>query len=135
MVNRYLLVVLLSSQLVWPARAYDPERARQNLSYDLVECATYYQMSAVSATKMNRLEVASEFLKSKDFALKMLATFRPEPGAVPKLQADMELASKEFARRINNEGWSRVILVYSDMCRDLLKDPEARLNYWLQKQD
>lgn len=115
--------------------AYDPERARQNLSYDLVQCATYYQMSAISAKKLNRPDAEAAFLKSKDFALKMLSTFRPEPSAMPKLQADFELATKQFARTVDEEGWSRVTLMYADMCRDLLEDPEPRLNYWLEKRD
>ena len=136
LITRQILVALLSIELyAIPTLAYEPERARENLSYDLVQCATYYQMSAISAEKMSGADAAKDLLKSKDLSLKMLAAFRPERGATQKLQADFELATKEFARTVNEEGWSRITLLYADMCRDLLKDPEPRLNYWLQKQD
>lgn len=60
------------------AEAYDFLQAKGNFSNDIVDCLTYYQMSAGNAEQMNRLDVAAQLDKSKDFALQMLLALRPE---------------------------------------------------------
>ena len=125
---RYLSFLLLFP--VGSASAYDPERASNNLAHEFAECAAYYSISSeiISRTKP---EVAKQIDDAAGLAYMGSKTLTSKKVT----EARVEMAIKSMTKELDNDiaNFSILINKYSDNCQEAVTDPEARMNYWLQK--
>ena len=52
-------------------------------------------------------------------------------------EARVNMAIKSMTKELDNDiaNFSILLNKYSDSCGEAITDPEARMNYWLKKQD
>lgn len=127
---RYFSFLLLFP--VGSASAYDPERASNNLAHEFAECAAYYSISSeiISRTKP---EVAKQIEEAADRAYVGARTLTSKKVT----EARVDMAIKSMIKELDNDiaNFSILLNKYSDSCGEAITDPEARMNYWLKKQD
>jgi len=128
MMRRVLAIALLGPMGVL---AYDPDRARTNIAHEFAECAAYFRF--VSGAPGLDSNTASGLKKRGEFAGEVSAQF-----STPELAlARVDLALKALVRETKGS-WENISIInnkYGYPCSDLMKDPEARLRYWLEKKD
>jgi hypothetical protein len=134
--NGKLFAGLLFATLALPSKyaaAYDTERVKRNLSDDLVHCTVFYQFGVLSAREAKRKDIETAANTSKNNSLALLVALRPQKEEIPKIEADIEVSLRQFAGAIKKDGWPRLILQYGDLCQQLLENPKARIQYWIDK--
>jgi hypothetical protein len=129
MLSRCLFITALFVASV--ADAYDPDRARNNFAHELANCAAYYTLT-VQAPGFDeaRKKQASDIGEN-------LGALSSQLSSVKLAIARMELATKDMMRDLENrwENLSIVLNKYGFLCKEAAEDPEARLQYWLDKKD
>ena len=122
-----LMAILLP---VW-ANAYEPERAQNNLAHELADCGAYFSFVAEAPG----LDTNTKDALSQRGVLAMLAS--AELSSQKLALARYKLALEGMKREMESK-WSNISIInshYGYPCQDLMKDPEARIKYWLEKQD
>lgn len=126
-----LLAFAMPAAVTMNVHAYEPERAMVNLSHELAECAAY---CAVVSTSPGLDEDTEAALRTKSGAMLVAAA---QISNAEVAQARAELAMKTMAREMKNN-WSNASIInnkYGYPCINLFDDPEARIKYWLEKED
>jgi hypothetical protein len=124
--------VALTCAFLFPvAFAYESERAQALLARESAECAGYFttvsRAPGLDATTRNRLRSDAKSLieLSTKLTSQKLASSRAH------------LAARTMLREIG-EDWARVSTLdntYQHACENLVADPKARMQYWLDKRD
>ena len=113
------------------AFAYDRARAADNLAHEAAECGAYF-LIASAAPRLDANLV--NYLRAKYDGLLDLSVKMTEANLT---KARFELATKSMLRDLNGN-WSNFSILnnkYGYPCADIVKDPEARVKYWLEKKD
>jgi hypothetical protein len=124
-----LFVLLLSSGCV---EAYEPALAANNYAHELADCSAFYMLSAI-IVKAQRPELADQLQKTGEFVYELSSTLTN-----PKLAlARAEMATKTMMKEIDNDSINFSILLnkYAEPCKESVDNSEARMDYWLKKQD
>ena len=111
------------------AFAYENERARAYFARELAECSAWYGLVAEApgldeVTRIRFRAVATSLVSTA-------SDVATEPWALT--QRDLAAAT---IRREMGDSWKNYQVVdnkYGQRCRDLVTDPVARRNYWLEK--
>ena len=109
--------------------AYDGERAKSNLAHEFAECGAWYMF--VSGAPGLIQETASGLQKRGEKA----AEFSIELSTPDVARARHELATKTIMRELKGT-WDNISIInnkYAYPCLDLMENPKARLQYWLDK--
>lgn len=128
MPERILLFLLL---IPGAGLCYEPERARNNLAHDFAECAAYYQLMGEQpriddAAKKNFSDVSASLMQLSVGLTSLKLAY-----------ARFEMALKTLTREMDNN-WGNLSIVlnkYAYPCKDMVENPQARLQYWLDKKD
>lgn len=131
-IKRRTLGHLLVGVLLAPAaQAYEPDQAANNLAHDFAQCAAYYTFVA-KGVGPKYAQQAKEAERFTDLALQ---------GSIelsnPKVtKARYEMAVKSMMSDMDNDfkNFSVVINEYSDLCKGVMENPEARFKYWSAKE-
>lgn len=126
-----LLMFATGSTVIVNSYAYEPERALVNFSHELAECAAYFLLYSLAP---GLDEDTSKELYYR-YELSTQAALATSNEDVTK--ARIELATKTMQRDMKGS-WSNMSIInnkYGYTCIDLLEDPEARMNYWYEKED
>ena len=126
-----LLAYAMPATVTMSVNAYEPERAMVNLSHDMAECAAYFAFVSESP---GLDEDTKSTLLTKSGGMLVAAT---QISNAEVAQARVELAMKTMAREMKHN-WSNASIInnkYGYICIDLFDDPEARMKYWLEKED
>ena len=128
MVRSILLICLLVPSL---ALAYEPERARTNMAHEAAECVAYF----ITVSQAPRLdtETKDHLLGYGKSLIEMSAKLTTEKLA----HARADLASKTMLRELDGD-WGNISILnnkYGYPCKDLIADPNARMQYWFDKRD
>jgi hypothetical protein len=110
------------------ARAYELERASENMAQDLMTCMTYYNWWAL-ADKKNGDDPATMQYNAK-WALTLAQQYLP---SMNKLDAMSELSAKLINNVVKEGGSARLVLTYGDLCKSALEHPTDRMQFWLDK--
>lgn len=121
----FFAVTYLYSSLTF---GYDHEWAQDHLADDVAQCAAYYSLFQVEAIQSNEQRTARELEPTVNAANTMLMTL--ENNNIEKSKAKLKASLEMETGMVRNEGWARLILRYSDFCKQLLEHPEIRMNYW-----
>lgn len=128
---KVLYILALTFLFPFPLLAYDPDRAKNNMAHELAECGAYFSLVAKAPGLDANTEKA--LTERSAIALKSSAQLTSEKLALARF--DLAL---QGIRRDMESNWSNLSVVnakYGYSCQDLLKDPEARMKYWLEKKD
>lgn len=121
------------------ASAYELERAMENMADDVADCAVYYTI--VSADLSQRMKekpdertevVFNGYQHGVSSAISLMRVYmmmRPEKYFESKLDLHMQFNLK----KLKEEGMDRLIVLYSDFCKDTIEHPNDRFDYWLKK--
>lgn len=117
-------LVLSASAAVWAGEA---EKA---FSEEAIECAAYYQVSseAISAMNAPQMQAVGERLKSSKVEAENLAKKYQTEAEVTQAVADAKARQIESLGGSNNLG--ALMSKYKEECKNLLADPQKRLDYW-----
>lgn len=125
-----LVVFLLL--IVSNVKAYDDARVRENLKEEYGGCAMYYQY-VVKNTQGATPKQAKSFQETADTALKAYTLFM-EGETTKQIEAHMDYYNLHMQKIFKEEGFDRLFVMYSDFCKTLLTNPQARIDYWKNKQ-
>lgn len=112
--------------------AYESERAVTNLAHELAECAGFYTLSGMA------FEAQAPELSEKSRDIGATAFYYSKELTNEKVtRARTEMAVKSMMKEIDNDSANYSILLnkYGDRCSEIVADPTARMNYWLQRKD
>lgn len=122
------LALLVAS--TW-THAYEPEVARNNFAHEAAECSGYFLFVSTVPS------LAADLVKG--FRAKYEALFQLSVAASsPELTEARVKLSTETMQREMKFNWSNLSIVnqkYSYPCIDFSRNPEARLQYWLDKKE
>jgi len=126
-----VLVACLVSILFGTAWGYDEERAENNYSHELVDCAAYYDIGAEGARRTGHNNEAIVIKKGSDRALDIARKYSRDD----VISARYNMAIEDHIKLIdgNYSNLSLLIVKYKDICKKAIEDPNGRLNYWKQK--
>lgn len=124
-----LFVLLLSTSI---ARAYEPELAANNYAHELADCSAFYMLSAV-IVKAQRPELAALLQETGDFAHELSSTLTNFKLTFARAQ----MATRSMIKEMDNDSVNFSILLnkYAEPCKESIDNYEARMDYWLKKQD
>jgi hypothetical protein len=117
-------LALSASTTVWA------DEAEKAFSQEAVECAAYYQVSseAISAMNAPQMQAVGERLKSSKVEAENLAKKYQTETEVTQAVADAKARQIESLGGSNNLG--ALMGKYKEECKNLLADPQKRLDYW-----
>ncbi|NMY12689.1 hypothetical protein HBO38_30420 [Pseudomonas veronii] len=125
-------VLVLIAMLPDFVMAYESKRAANNLAHEYAECAAFYTVSSTLFESQDP-KLAERMNQSAINAMNYSQILTSE-----KLtDARIEMAVKSIIRDLDNDiaNVSIILNKYSDRCVEAMTDPEARMDYWLKKQD
>ena len=126
--RRLITVFLLAPATVL---AYDGERAKNNLAHEFAECGAYYMFVAGAPSLAQ--DTATGLQKRGEIA----AEYSIELSTPDLTRARHELATKTMIRELKGT-WDNISIInnkYGYPCIDLMENPKARMQYWLDKKD
>ena len=124
-----LSIALLASRS--PSFAYDPVRARDNFAHEAIECSAYFMLASAVPS------LDAQTVKALRDRFSVLFDLSVSLTSEELTKARFQLAEKGMFRDLNGS-WSNLAIVsnkYAYPCTDLVKDPQTRLKYWMDKKD
>lgn len=117
-------LALSASTAVWA------DEAEKAFSQEVIECAAYYQVSseAISAMNAPQMQAVGERLKSSKIEAENLAKKYRTETEVTQAVADAKARQIESLGGSSNLG--ALMGKYKEECKNLLADPQKRLDYW-----
>ncbi|WP_297892618.1 hypothetical protein [Shewanella sp.] len=117
-------LALSASTAVWA------DEAEKAFSQEAIECAAYYQVSseAISAMNAPQMQAVGERLKSSKIEAENLAKKYQTETEVTQAVADAKARQIESLGGSSNLG--ALMGKYKEECKNLLADPQKRLDYW-----
>lgn len=117
-------LALSASTAVWA------DEAEKAFSQEVIECAAYYQVSseAISAMNAPQMQAVGERLKSSKIEAENLAKKYQTETEVTQAVADAKARQIESLGGSSNLG--ALMGKYKEECKNLLADPQKRLDYW-----
>ncbi|MEM6191196.1 hypothetical protein [Shewanella scandinavica] len=117
-------LVLSASTAVWA------DEAKKAFSKEAIECAAYYQISSEAIGAMNapQMQAVGERLKSSKIESENLAKKYSSEAEVTQAVADAKARQIESLGGSSNLG--ALMGKYKEECKNLLADPQKRLDYW-----
>jgi len=126
-----VLIGAIAIGFTLPISAFDPERALENLANELAACAGYYSLI------INLPDVPAGAQKHTNDAGTKALSLAIELADEKRAMATMAIKAQEMAQDMGRD-WGNVDIVmneWDDLCKDLLRDPDARLEHWLKMED
>ncbi|RTR39827.1 hypothetical protein EKG38_06965 [Shewanella canadensis] len=115
-----------------PAAAAAPEASEAEIAFnhEVLECASYYQISSNAISQMNapQMKVVGErLLQSSLDAIALAEKYQSKEQVANTLSSVKE---KQLASLPNSKSLGGLMGKYKDRCKSLLADPQQRLDYW-----
>ena len=124
-----LKTLLVSAMLISPiANAGEAETA---FAGELLDCAAYYQIAseAIAAVNSPQMAAVGERLKNQATEANSLAS-RYMP-AEQLAQASEQARQKQILTMKDSRDLGGLMARYKDKCKQIMADPDARLEYWV----
>ncbi|MPY21746.1 hypothetical protein FM037_17460 [Shewanella psychropiezotolerans] len=108
-----------------------PSEAEIIFSNEVIECASYYQISSDAIAAMNapQMQVVGERLKSSSAkAISIAEEYQAKEDVADVLS---NVQQKQLASLPDNKSLRGLMGKYKDSCKTLLAEPQKRLDYWI----
>lgn len=112
--------------------AYPYPQALENLIDDFAVCATFYNFLYAQAVSSKWEKEKGQMLAARDNAatwVHELMKDKPPGWETSKLEVNQKIMMAEYEK----SGLEGLYLAHSDICKVVLNDYQARLQYWLDK--
>jgi len=132
---KFILMGLTASATIifcHPVFAYDDERVGINLKDDYGNCALYYQYVLKNVNGATPEQMKS-FQISAETAMKMYLKFN-EGETTKQIEAHLDFYNIAMSKIYREEGFDRLLVMYSDFCKMMFTNPQPRIEYWKNKQ-
>ncbi|ABV37349.1 conserved hypothetical protein [Shewanella sediminis HAW-EB3] len=130
-VRNGLLLLSLSLMVQLPAVAAPmASEAEIAFNHEVLECASYYQISSDAISQMNapQMKVVGErLLHSSQDAIALAEKYQSKDQVADTLSSIRE---KQLASLPNSKSLGGLMGKYKDRCKSLLAEPQKRLDYW-----
>lgn len=125
-----LKALVIASLVLSASTAAWADEAEKAFSQEAIECAAYYQVSseAISAMNAPQMQAVGERLKSSKIEAENLAKKYQTETEVTQAVADAKARQIESLGGSSNLG--ALMGKYKEECKNLLADPQKRLDYW-----
>lgn len=125
-----LKALVIASLALSASTAAWADEAEKAFSQEAIECAAYYQVSseAISAMNAPQMQAVGERLKSSKIEAENLAKKYQTETEVTQAVADAKARQIESLGGSSNLG--ALMGKYKEECKNLLADPQKRLDYW-----
>ena len=120
-------IAILTGILVFgDAIAYEGERLKQNVGQDYANCASFYAISSEMYRRNNDIEGERQFhnLSTKSIEMGLVVFSQKE------LEAKIELALGQMKTVVREQSFSRLIIDFGQLCKDIMEKPQQRILYW-----
>lgn len=111
--------------------AYEPARARQAFAAELVECASFYLITARGAGRQGDTEAADNARAAADLALRLASEVASAEAVNTALEKFLEVhavqAGSDFAQ------YAALAERHGPRCKSTLEDPQRRMRDWLNR--
>jgi len=111
-----------------PAHAYEPDQALSNFASDLATCTAFYSLIGEGLKKQNP-DLSASLLKSASVTYSMSVSASNEDVTIARAQMYAKSMSEEVEGDMSN--MPVLMARYSEMCKEIIEDPEKRMDYWL----
>jgi|GEM_PF-967643 len=126
-----LLVLSLSLMIQLPAvAAPQASEAEIAFNHEVLECASYYQISSNAISNMNapQMKVVGErLLQSSLDAVALAEKYQSKEQVADTLSS---VKQKQLASLPSSKSLRGLMGKYKDSCKSLLAEPQQRLDYW-----
>lgn len=108
-----------------------PSEAEIIFSNEVIECASYYQISSDAIAKMDapQMKAVGDRLKNTSIEALTLAQKYQSDEAVADVLSEVQ--QKQLAALPDNKSLGKLMGQYKDSCKSLLAEPQKRLDYWI----
>ena len=109
----------------------NPSEAEVAFNNEVLECASYYQISSSAIANMNAPQmqaVGDRLLNSSKQAVTLAQQYQSKEDVESKLS---EIKEKQLASLPNSKSLGSLIGKYKVSCKTLLATPQKRLDYWI----
>lgn len=138
--NKKIWLVLTLMALHSGAKAYELQRAMDNLAEDLSTCVAFYTivhaLAKQNAEKLHDQKwgvIATQYETTVNKALVLLR--QAMTGKTPAfMESKIDLRMEEQMKIGESQGVDRLMLLHADSCKALMENPDQRLKYWRDKQ-
>lgn len=122
------------------ARAYEQQRALDNMAEDVSACVAFYIIT-INFAKANAHQqhnkgwanAAEAYMPTLQNAIQLLrVTMASKPQKF--MDSKIDLRMQEQMKILKNEGMDRLIALHLDACKTLMEHPDQRLKYWTEKE-
>lgn len=123
-----LICLFLSSSAV---AVLSPSEAELAFNNEVLECASYYQISSHAIANMNVPQmqtVGDRLLSSSKQAVALAEQYQNKTVVSSTLSA---IKNKQLSSLPNNKSLAALMGKYKVACRSLLAAPQKRLDYWI----
>lgn len=109
------------------------DNAMNNLADDYAQCSAYYAVASNGMKNLKKENEVKRSLKVAEFMYKLSVQISNEETAMARVQ----LSIKDHYKTMDNhfKNFSRLILKYGELCKELHEDPKQRLQYWIKKEE
>lgn len=121
-----VLASLLMADLTW---ALTPQDASNEIAGEFAECAGYYSIGMILLENSGKPEEA----KSQQIRIDRALHYASQFSTFPKALAGYQMSAQQQAKILKVDGFSKLIYLYNDKCKDMLEQPSNRLQYWLDQ--
>ncbi|WP_299789878.1 hypothetical protein [uncultured Shewanella sp.] len=109
-----------------------PEASEAEIAFnrEVLECASYYQISSDAISQMNAPQmkaVGERLLKSSIDAVALAEKYQSKQQVADTLASVKE---QQLAALPNSKSLGGLMGKYKERCKSLLADPQRRLEYW-----
>lgn len=140
LVMTYLVIWIPSAfalaKLATPNTPQDWHAAKTDLAYDYLRCASLYNLqyamakrSGASKQQLAELKQISSNVMKETFGVMRQAKMSKDT-AVAAMKMFTNQMMKDMDNRMDNAGV--LIPKYGTVCKGMLEDPMARMNYWIK---
>ncbi|EDP98946.1 hypothetical protein [Shewanella benthica] len=108
-----------------------PSEAEIIFSNEVIECASYYQISSAAIAAMNapQMQVVGERLQSSSTkAISIAQEYQAKEDVADVLS---NVQQQQLASLPDNKSLRDLMGKYKDSCKNLLAEPQQRLDYWI----
>ena len=124
-----ILVVLFSSNTF----ADRDKDILQNLNEDFIACGSYWNVMSLGAQRANDQKKAEQFLNvSSKYFIEAFEISKLIGMSQQAVKSSAKLHIKDISNDMNNDftNVSVIIEKYGRFCKDLLENPDQRIEYW-----
>ena len=129
--NKLTKSVLAGLVMCISTASFAEDKAEKAFTDEVIQCAAYYQISSEAIKAMNApqmKDVSERLVASADLTAKLATKYRDEAQVTLDVAAEKDRQVASLAEASN---LGALMEKYKDSCKNVVMDPQKRLDYWI----